>query len=416
MIHMEPISKKTQDAIDNLAKMNIACKQQNLVYYAQSGNAVVVNLLLDAGLNANYIYYLMENNKKVYFWPLYSAISNNHLEIAKVLIQNGAKIDNRFEAIKEFTPLTYAIENENIEVLNFLIENGVDVNHGMDNSEHIPLIHAIRKNNFNFVEILVKANCKINITCTLSGSKLSPLSYSIEKGYIDIASFLITKNANVNLVSSDIGETPIFLAIRQNKIKVVELLITNKADINKKRTDGYTPLMLAYQKHYEDIIQLLIKNRANPLSEEEINKTRSFNPSINPEITQNIKKIWKKKPFKIGFWIVMGILSLLLMAKGCESCGSGSHKSSSSNSSSSSSSSDKPSNPDVKTDYGTLPGGYTTMDEYYIDNGGNKVWHGRRVTNYPSGMKRMEAFYEHGVEKGYVKYDEAGNVIQDTRN
>ncbi|MEI6851411.1 MAG: ankyrin repeat domain-containing protein [Bacteroidota bacterium] len=336
---MEPITKKTQDAIDNLAKMNIACNQQNLVYYAQSGNAVVVNLLLDAGLNANYTYYLMENNKKTYYWPLFSAIANNHFEIAKVLIQNGAKINNRFEAIIEFTPLTYAIENENIEVLNFLVENGVDVNQGMDNSEYVPLIHAIRKNNFNFVEIIVNKNCKLNFTCTLSGSKFSPLSLAIEKSYIDIASFLITKNANVNYVCSDNGETPIFMAIRQNKIKVVELLINNKADINKKRTDGYTPLMLAYQKRYEEIIQLLIKNGANPLSEEEINKTRSFNPSINPEITQNIKKIWKKKPFKIGFWIVMGILSFLLMVKGCESCDSGSHSSSSSSSSGSSGSS-----------------------------------------------------------------------------
>ncbi len=75
----------------------------------------------------------------------------------------------------------------------------------------------------------------------------------------------------------------------------------------------------------------------------------------------------------------------------------------------------KPSNPNVKTDYGQLPGGYTTMDEYYLDKNGNKVWHGRRVTNYPSGMKRMEAFYEYGESKGYVKYDEVGNVTEDTR-
>lgn len=76
---------------------------------------------------------------------------------------------------------------------------------------------------------------------------------------------------------------------------------------------------------------------------------------------------------------------------------------------------EKPANPDVKTDYGELPGGFKTMDEYYLDKNGNKVWHGRRVTNYPSGMKKMEAFYEYGESKGYVKYDEAGNVTEDTR-
>ena len=76
---------------------------------------------------------------------------------------------------------------------------------------------------------------------------------------------------------------------------------------------------------------------------------------------------------------------------------------------------ERPLHPDVKTDYGSLPGGYTTMDEYYIDKNGNKVWHGRRVNFYPSGAKEMEAFYEYGEDKGYIKYDEVGNVLVDTR-
>lgn len=76
---------------------------------------------------------------------------------------------------------------------------------------------------------------------------------------------------------------------------------------------------------------------------------------------------------------------------------------------------EKPSNPEVKTVYGELPGGYKTMDEYYLDSKGEKVWHGRRLTQYPSGAKKMEAFYEHGVSKGYVKFDEVGNVTKDTR-
>lgn len=76
---------------------------------------------------------------------------------------------------------------------------------------------------------------------------------------------------------------------------------------------------------------------------------------------------------------------------------------------------EKPTKPDIKTVYGELPDGYKTMDEYYLDKNGNKVWHGRRVTFYPSGMKRMEGFYEHGVDKGYVKYDEVGNITEDKR-
>ncbi len=111
--------------------------------------------------------------------------------------------------------------------------------------------------------------------------------------------------------------------------------------------------------------------------------------------------------------ILLKIAAILFMAAILSSCGSNS--SSSSSEGKSSSSDEKPLHPIVKTDYGELPGGYKTMDEYYIDNNGNKVWHGRRLTQYPSGMTKMEAFYEYGVSKGYVKYDEAGNVIEDTR-
>lgn len=98
---------------------------------------------------------------------------------------------------------------------------------------------------------------------------------------------------------------------------------------------------------------------------------------------------------------------------GISSCGE--KRSSDSKQSKDEATTERPSNPEIETTYGELPGGFTTMDEYYLDDNGNKVWHGRRVTNYPSGMKKMEAFYEHGKEQGYIKYDEVGNVIEDTR-
>ena len=69
----------------------------------------------------------------------------------------------------------------------------------------------------------------------------------------------------------------------------------------------------------------------------------------------------------------------------------------------------------TQTDWGELPGGYKTMDQYYIDNNGNKVWHGVRKNIYPSGRTKMECFYVDGTLEGCVDYDEAGNVIKDTR-
>jgi len=109
-------------------------------------------------------------------------------------------------------------------------------------------------------------------------------------------------------------------------------------------------------------------------------------------------------------FLTISVLSIILI--NLQSCN---NKESKSDNTSITDKSDVPANPEIKTDYGELPGGYKTMDEYYIDSKGNKVWHGRRVTQYPSGAKKMEGFYEHGVSKGYIKYDEVGNVTEDTR-
>jgi hypothetical protein len=71
--------------------------------------------------------------------------------------------------------------------------------------------------------------------------------------------------------------------------------------------------------------------------------------------------------------------------------------------------------PKIETTYGNLPDGYKYMDEFYTDQNGNKVYHGKRVNFYPNGMKKTECFYEHGTLNGCVKYDEIGNITSDTR-
>jgi hypothetical protein len=69
----------------------------------------------------------------------------------------------------------------------------------------------------------------------------------------------------------------------------------------------------------------------------------------------------------------------------------------------------------IETKYGDLPNGYSYMDEFYMDENNNKIFHGRRVNSYPGGRRKMECFYQHGVLNGCVEYDEIGNVTSDTR-
>lgn len=59
------------------------------------------------------------------------------------------------------------------------------------------------------------------------------------------------------------GETLLFLAAKQGNKEMVELLLTQGAEVNIPAPGGYTPLHAAAQNGQEDIILLLLKNNAD---------------------------------------------------------------------------------------------------------------------------------------------------------
>ena len=69
----------------------------------------------------------------------------------------------------------------------------------------------------------------------------------------------------------------------------------------------------------------------------------------------------------------------------------------------------------IQTTSGNLPNGGRYVDEYYLDESGNKVWHGFRKNFYSSGLIEMEEKCEDGKALWYIKYNEMGQIILDTR-
>ena len=73
-----------------------------------------------------------------------------------------------------------------------------------------------------------------------------------------------------------------------------------------------------------------------------------------------------------------------------------------------------PTNPKIETDFGQI-GDYHTMDEYYLDENGGKIWHGYRKNLYPSLSPKTVSFYEHGDLIWTETYDEVGNILTSNR-
>ena len=90
----------------------------------------------------------------------------------------------------------------------------------------------------------------------------TPLIYACRRGHVEAAKALLERGASVNKITLK-GTTAMFEAIRENKAKIVGLLLTRKdLDVNAVLVQDYerTALMLAARQNHSNIVQLLLKH------------------------------------------------------------------------------------------------------------------------------------------------------------
>ena len=92
---------------------------QALSYAARNGQLDAVTLLLDHGVDID----ALVPHFDVGCAPLHQAVSGNHLDVAKLLIQRGARLDIRDDS-EIATPRQWAEYQEKAELAQFLAEHG----------------------------------------------------------------------------------------------------------------------------------------------------------------------------------------------------------------------------------------------------------------------------------------------------
>ena len=189
-----------------------------LLYLAvQYKNERLVKILLSNGANTEFTY----NNEYILMLAMTVFYNKN---IIKLLINNGANIN-----VENNAPLKEAISNRNIEVIELLIDNGADINIIY---KGVPLlIYFIKNRKFNATEkisIITKLLDKgIDVNFT-DRSGISALQIAIRDNNINIIKLLIDKSANINIEDN----APLKEAISSRNIKVIELLIENGSNID----------------------------------------------------------------------------------------------------------------------------------------------------------------------------------------
>lgn len=136
------------------------------------------------------------------------------------------------------TPLYYACKFNHIDVTKLLIENGACVNKVANLSES-PLQIACSEGHDDIVKILLKVpNLDTSYT---SRQGYAAIHYFCIDGYDDILILLLEHGVDVN-VTDGFKNTPLHIVCREDYLDLIEIMLKYGPDITIKNNDDKTPL------------------------------------------------------------------------------------------------------------------------------------------------------------------------------
>lgn len=253
-----------------------------LIIASKLGYLSIVKLLIQCNADIN-------QQDSLGFTALMFAAKEGHTEIVKYLLELNADIklkelsgktalklavdENRSKVIELFATqpksakkkidleaLVFAIERKNLQLVKSMLDSSGKLNlknrHGAN-----ALIKAVSLDQFEIVELLVKASADVNFTC--DGEVALYYITSVE-----MLKFLLKTGANPNILDRN-NASPL-IRILQGKCKqknslveMFKVLLKAGANPNLQDRSGFSPLMTAIISKREDIIPMLIQSGSN---------------------------------------------------------------------------------------------------------------------------------------------------------
>lgn len=223
--------------------------------------------------------------------PLHEAVRYGQVEVARLLLEAGARTD-ALDAVGK-TPLLLIIPPEKqYEMYSVLLQyNARSTEKDMfgDTVLHVATMAGVKK---DVLQLLVSRGAPVN---ERNKQGVTPLSLAIEKGNMDHIVFYAQFGADINaedmqgytplgraLESSSIqmlqtlvtpknilskdsgGNTPLHIAIiKDSPFEYVKYLVDSGADVNARNKNGDSVLYLAVTKNKKDIGELLLSKNAD---------------------------------------------------------------------------------------------------------------------------------------------------------
>lgn len=219
--------------------------------------------------------------------PLIIAVGNSYIDTAKILIENGANINEvDFEG---WSALSYAVNNGDIEIAKLLLENKAKIKDELLIAIKSPIVES----RINIMKLLIDNKANINYT---DENGFNPLNITIESGDMELTKFLITNGANVNSLMQD-GVSLIGYAIAQNNMDLLQILIENGANVNYTGGDSWanTPLQTASRLGLDNVVRILLSRNADINAVDMNGNTALHTAALNSQLSV-VKLLLEKNP------------------------------------------------------------------------------------------------------------------------
>lgn len=173
---------------------------------------------------------------------LHMAAIDDDSVLAEILLRNGASVDTRDGQKK--TALHHAVSRGYEKTAAVLLQAGAQVDSG--------IIEAAFELNRKPVLCLLLKNSK---TAMSRNEVKSILFKAVQRNLDGIVAALIDSGADIN-VGNDLGYTPLLLAVELGNFEVFKVLVSNKAQLDRRLPNQMSALHLAIQSGSMPITQV----------------------------------------------------------------------------------------------------------------------------------------------------------------
>ncbi|KAI0840804.1 hypothetical protein F5Y06DRAFT_261804 [Hypoxylon sp. FL0890] len=172
--------------------------------------------------------------------PLSSAVANGDEDLLRTLLGEGNTRDE-VRSPPGITLLHIAIGNGHINIARILLENGAALEgYGPDGKTNLQV--AVESGFHNITELLLEFRAKFGLSSEEDGPSL--LLRAIERDDFETTEVLLKWGANLN-VRNEATYTPLMVAVSRGNVSIAKLLLEHGADCAARSDDGLSAKDLA---------------------------------------------------------------------------------------------------------------------------------------------------------------------------